>query len=270
MLRRCELVVGGPRHHSAPQRGDRVVADHRAEGARREDVALLRVDLVGLRRVDAEVADGSSHRVDVDVRDDEAGTGFVQVLAQVVADLPDPLDGHAPPGERRILPRLLGACDQPLEHAPRGHGRRVPRPAHGRGDACYVAGLAADHVHVLTGGADVLGRDVSPTERIQEPAVRPEQRLGLDALRVADDDGLPPTEVQSGGRGLVRHAAGQPEHVAEGVFLGLERIEACPAERWAERGGVDGDDAPELGGRVVEEDDLLELLTQLAEYPHLG
>ena len=47
-----------------------------------------------------------------------------------------------------------------------------------------------------------------------------------------------------------------------------ERIEASPAESGAEGSGVDGDDGPKARGRVVEEHDLLVLVTELIEDAH--
>src|SRR2546421_605411 len=124
-------------------------------------------------------------------------------------------------------------------------------------------------VLATAGGPAAPRGDVAPSGGLEKPPVRPKGGLGFDAFGIADDHGLPPAEVEPRGGGLVRHPPGQAEHVAKRVVLVLEGVEASPAERRPERGGMDGRDPSQLGGRVVKEHDLFELLTQAPEYPHL-
>ena len=63
--------------------------------------------------------------------------------------------------------------------------------------------------------------------------------------------------VQAGQRVLVGHGCGQPQHVGEGLVLAAVGVEAGPAQRGAQRGGVDADDRLEPGVVVLAEDDLL-------------
>jgi hypothetical protein len=91
---------------------------------------------------------------------------------------------------------------------------------------------------------------------------------------VADDHRLAPTEVEPGGRRLVRHAPGEAEDVLQRVLLGGVGVEAGAAEGRAQPGGVDGDDRPEPARPVVAEHDLLvavrfEALEDLHSRPRL-
>ena len=143
-----------------------------------------------------------------------------------------------------------------------------PEPPSDSRRAARVPRLAPDHVHVGVRGPHVLGGDVPAAEVLDEPAVGAQQRLGLDGARVADDHGLAAAQVEAGGGGLVRHRARQAQDVGERVVVGRERVAARAAERGPQHRGVDGDDGPEAGRRVVEEHDLLELPAQLLEDGH--
>ena len=98
MLGPFELVVRRAGHHPALQLGDGVVPDDGSHGARGEDVAFLRVDLVRIGGVHTEVAHDPRHGVHVDVAGHHAGLALLhQQLHQVVAHLPHALHGHPPP-----------------------------------------------------------------------------------------------------------------------------------------------------------------------------
>jgi hypothetical protein len=226
------------------------------------------MDLVRLGRLDPEVVDGPAHGVHVHVGDHHGGARLHQMLHQVVADLPHALDGHPSSAERVLLPRLLGARLEAEEHSPRGDRRRIARSSELGGNTRDIARLPADHVHVVAKGADVLRGDVATPEGLDEPPIGAEQLLGLDALGVADDHGLPASEVETGGGRLVRHPPGQAKDVSQRVLIGWERVEAGATERGSQRGGVDGHDGPQSGRRVVEEHDLLVLIAQLVEDRH--
>ena len=77
--------------------------------------------------------------------------------------------------------------------------------------------------------------------------------------RVAHDHGLAATEVEPGEGRLVGHAAGEVEHVGEGVGGRGVRQEPGAAEGRTEGGGVDRDDGAQAGLRILGEDDLLVL-----------
>jgi hypothetical protein len=144
-----------------------------------------------------------------------------------------------------------------LEDAVRRQHRAVAGAAVLGRAAGGEVGLLRDDVHVLHVGADVAGRVVAAAERLHEAAVRPQQRLGLVARRVAEDDGLAAAEVDAGAGGLVGHRLAQLEDVLERVVLAGVRVEARAAERRAERGRVDGDDRLQAAGAVLAEHDLL-------------
>jgi hypothetical protein len=93
-------------------------------------------------------------------------------------------------------------------------------------------------------------------QRLDEPAVGAQQALGLGSGRIAPDHRLAAAQVETGQRVLVRHPAGQLEHVGEGVVLALVRIEPGAAERRPEGRRIDADDRLEAGLPVLAEDDL--------------
>ena len=160
-----ELVVGRARHDPALQLGDRVVPDDAAHGAGSEDVAFLGVDLVGLGRVHPEIPDRPRDRVDVHVGHDHAGLSFFhQQLDEVIAHLPDALDGHPPALEGVLLPGLLDAGLQSQVAAVGRDGGGIAGTAQLGGNPGHVPRLAPDDVHVGPVGADVLGRDVAAAE----------------------------------------------------------------------------------------------------------
>ena len=112
-------------------------------------------------------------------------------------------------------------------------------------------------------------RDVA-LERVDEPAVGAQQLLALDALGVPDDDRLAAPEIQAGRGCLEGHPSRQPQDIAQGFLVGAEWIEARTAEGGPEGGRVDGDNCPEVRGRVVEEHDLLVFTAELVEDSHFS
>jgi hypothetical protein len=176
------------------------------------------------------------------------------------------LDGHGHAGEvvRAVL--LLGTGLDAAVRAVRRHRRRVPRAA---GDARHVLRLHHDVVHVLDARAHILRSEVPAAEGLHEPAVRAEDHLPARRLRVADDHGLAAAQVQAGHRGLVGHAAGESEHVDEGLLIAAVVPEASPSQRRPERCVVDGDDAAVPRRRLVAEHDLFVIvLGKSLEYFH--
>ena len=77
-----------------------------------------------------------------------------------------------------------------MQDAQSGEGRG-PRAAVGHVHADDVGGLDADVLHVFGRGADVFGDDVAASQSLEVAAEGAEELLGLVALGVADDDGLP-------------------------------------------------------------------------------
>ena len=183
----------------------------------------------------------------------------------MAADLADAGDADGAPGERGLAPQLLGGGPHALEDAERRQHRGVARAAVGDGAPGHEPALAGDVVHVDAERADVAGGEVAAVERLDEPAVGAQQRLGLELGRVADDDGLAAAEVEAGERVLVRHPAREVEHVDDRVVGAGVGVEARPTEGRAQRGGVDRDDGPEAAGGVVAEHDLLVLAAEVED-----
>ena len=102
---------------------NRLVVDDRAERARREDVGLHAVDLVGADGTRAELVDDALHALGVDVGDDELRARLVQLLREVVADVPAALHRDRP----RCRDRPSPTAPSPT---PGSRGtRRAPSPA---------------------------------------------------------------------------------------------------------------------------------------------
>src|SRR5215208_885789 len=83
-----EHVVGAPGHDTAAQLGYRLVVQHGPKGARGEDVAGDRQDLIRLHGLGAELFHRTLDRGRLDVRHDQVRTLIVEQAAQVVADVP--------------------------------------------------------------------------------------------------------------------------------------------------------------------------------------
>ena len=140
---------------------------------------------------------------------------------------------------------------------PNAVSTEIARTAVGHRAPGHIPALAGDDVHVLAVGADVARGDVAPAQRLDEAAVRAEQRFGLERGRIADDHGLTAAVVQARQRVLVGHRAGQVEHVRQGRVLVRIGVEAGPAECGAECGRVDRDDRAQATLPVLAENDLL-------------
>ena len=128
-----------------------------------------------------------------------------------------------------------------------------------------MVGLQLDVLHISGTGSDVLRRDVPAAERLDEPAVRAEQRLAILPLVVAHDHRLAAAEVDAHDGGLVGHAPGEPQRVRDRLVGRGVLPEARAAERGAQGGVVDGDDAEIAAAGVVREQHLL-----VAERVHRG
>src|SRR5205823_408532 len=142
-------------------------------------------------------------------------------------------------------------------HAVRGDGRGVARPTDQARD---VVGLGLDELHVAGAGPDILGRDVTPLERFDMPPVRSEQGFAPCGAVVADDHAFPAAQVEPRHRGLVGHAAGQPEGVDQRGAIALVVPEARAAQRRPEHRGMNRDNAAIAGRWIVIHADLLVLV----------
>jgi len=120
-----------------------------------------------------------------------------------------------------------------------------------------------DVIHICGGGPDVLGGHVAPAERLHEAPVRAEDHLAVRGAVVADDDRLPAAEVEPRDGVLVGHPAREPERIDNGLLIGGVVPEARAAERGAQRGVVDGDNAAVPRGLIRADDQLL--VTELGD-----
>ena len=173
------------------------------------------------------------------------GTFLDQVPGEAVRDLAESLDGHGPAFQGIRAEHLAAARLGTPVQAVSGDDLGAAQPAHEFGQAGRVGGLLADVDHVFDQRPHVLGGQEPSAQRVDEPAVGAEQRLGLVGARVADDERLAAAEVESGEGRLVGHGAGQPEDVDDRFLLGGEGPHAGAAASGAERGVVDADHGPE-------------------------
>jgi hypothetical protein len=263
-----ELVVGGAGHDPAAELGDGLVVDHRPQGAGGHDIALDLQDLVDRHDLDAELLAGSRVRLGIDIGAEHLGPLVAQEPRQVEADAAQPLDGDRLPLERVVAEVLNGGLDS-LQGAEGRHRRGVAAAAGLGRQAGDPAGLVVDGLHVLGAGADVLGRDVEPVERVDVAAEGPEQLLGLVLLGVADDHGLAAAEVEAGRRRFVGHAAREAEDVEHGLLGAGVGPHPAAAEARTEDGRMNRDDRLEADLRVgAEEHPLVTHLHHLLEEIH--
>ena len=233
-------------------------------------VAVAGVGKVGSWLVGHLVDDGADVLVtDVDpaaVARLQARYPQVKAAADTAELLATPHDVYAPCAlggalDEKTVAELPGSivCGGPhaLEDPVGGQHGRVAAAAVGLRPAVREARLAGHDVEVGVVGADVARGQVAPAERLDEPAVGAQQRLGLVGAGVADDDGLAAAEVEAGEAVLVRHARREGQDVGEGGRLVGVRVEPRAAERRSERRRMDGDDRPQPRLGVVAEDDLL-------------
>ena len=212
-------LLAAPQTICGLQRRHRLVGQRAAERARRVDVHRLVEQLVGVDRVDLGMHDAAPGRPRRARRRPRRSRRRPRAGAR--------RGGARPCRRRRSRPGGPAASASPrrprrgphaLEDAVRREDRGVAGAAVGRGPAGDERALPRDDVHVLDVGADVAGGVVAAADSLDEPAVGPQQRLGLVGRRVADDDGLAAAEVEPGARRLVGHRAGQVEHVGERVL----------------------------------------------------
>ena len=247
-----QLVVGGAGDDAGMQQGDGAVVENGAQRARREDVGLDAVDGVGGHGGRPELGGGAPDGAFIDVGDEEAGAGLGQVAAQGVTDAAQALHGDADAAQLGASQAVLDGRPNGHVDAERRHRRRVAAAARG---AAHEPRLRGDDVHVGGRGADVLGGDVAPAERIDKAPEGAHEVGALVAPGVAEDDRLAAADGQAGDGRLVGHAARQAQGVGQRLVVRCIVPHAAPAKGRAEARVVDGDDAFEAGRGVGTEGD---------------
>ena len=87
-----QLIVGTARDDIHVQNVDRVIVDHRPEGARGKDVGIYRIDLVRTNRPGPKLANDPVNFFLIDVSHDQVGTLFVERLAEIVSHMAEALN----------------------------------------------------------------------------------------------------------------------------------------------------------------------------------
>ena len=271
MARHRELIVRGAGDDLRLEARDGRVVERGAERARRDHIALDLEDLVERDDARAELARGTLRLERIDIGDGYLRALRVELLAEVVADMADPLyrDVHAL--ERVTSELQLHARLDAAAHAKRGEGRGIAGAAVRDVDAGDAPCHRADHLHVLEAGAAVLGGDVVATEVVDELAERAEERDAVEVLLGADEHALAAAVREAGERRLVGHAAGEAERVDERLLVRVVREEATTTERGSEPRVVDGDDGLQAGRLVVLEVNLAVVVSlEVSEQIHVG
>ena len=105
------------------------------------------------------------------------------------------LDGNDLPVKVITAPPILRRCLDGAEDPVRGHRRWIAGLVLQAGD---VFGLEMHIVHVGGTGADILSGYVAAAETLDEPPMRPEDRLAILRSIVTYDDRLSAAEIESG------------------------------------------------------------------------
>ena len=185
-----ELIVRRAGDDACLEARNGLVVHRRAEGARREDVAVDVEDALERYELRPELPVRALGLQRVDVGHRELRPAGMKLLAQVVADMTDALHHDVNARERRPAQLVLDARLDASPHAERGEGRRIPRPAVGRIDAGDPLGHRADDLHVLQPRPAVLRRDVVPAEIVDELAEGAEEGDPVEVLRREHEDAL--------------------------------------------------------------------------------
>jgi hypothetical protein len=265
-----ELVVRRPHDGGTPELRHRRRREDPPERARREHVALHRVDLVGRGDSYSELLCHRGRGARVCIGHRHAHAVDREPLDQLRADLADAHHRNVQALERSgpvaPLDRSAHRCE---DTGGSGTARRTESAPHrraARDERC----LRPHHVDVGRSEADVFGGDVPAAEAVDEPSEHAEQRLG-SVGGVADDHRLAAAEVEPRQRRLVGHRPGQLQDIGQGLRLGAVGPEPHPAECGTQRGRVDGDDRPQPGGRIRAVDHLFVAAdVERAEHPRAG
>ena len=200
-----ELVVGGATHRAALQPRDRLLVQHAAQRARREDVAVLLECPLDREPRGSDLPHQHVDAFAVHVRHRNASPRFDEEAREVRADMADAVHDNPLPGERGVTVELLEHRAHGLRHAVGGHGRGVARAA-GALEPGDPRRLRRDDLHVVRCGPDVLGRDVAAAEVVDRPSHRPQQRIAARRVGVVHEhDRLPSALVEPGGGRLQAH-----------------------------------------------------------------
>lgn len=179
----------------------------------------------------------------------------MQMLAQPIADVAQPLHGNAQPFQIVTSELVAYRRLDSDEHAERRCRRRIPG-ASGRlrrriGQSPHVPGHFSHDTHVGHTGSGILGHDIGAIEPLDRTPHRADQFGRLVLARIADDHALAAALRQSGQRRLVGHATRQSQHISQRFVLTAVRPHAAAAESGAEMGAVHGDDPTQTDGGVM-------------------
>ena len=170
-----ELVVRRAGDGAAAQGGHRVVVEHAAQRAGRDDVHVGAQRLGGLGPGGAQLL-GQRAPAGRDVGQDEPGAGGGEAAGERAAHVAQADHRDAAAGQVRRAPDALGRdADRGLD-AERGPRAGIARAAALVREPGDVRGPLGDDGHVLVGRAHVLGGDVAPGELLDAVA-EVEQRV---------------------------------------------------------------------------------------------
>ena len=263
-----ELVVGPASHHAALELRNGPGVQHTAQGAGRQDVAVGGQNRVGGGHLQTPVP-GAIEGIIEYVGDDDSRVLLHQVLAQMAGHLAESLDGHGPAAQAAVAPDFLGTGLHPHVKAQPGHDGGIPAASEGDGQAGDVSGLLPHEFQVAPRRSNVGGGQVAAAKSIDGAAVGSHQGLGLIPVRVANNHALASPEVETGGRRLVGHRAGEAQRISKRLGLALIGPHAGTATRRPQRGVMNSDYGLQSRGGVGEHRHLfMALVAHLLEYVH--
>ena len=175
--------------------------------------------------------------VSVHISDDDLRARLSKHFAKTRANVADALDGDGQTLQRVLAKPDFCRCADTEENAKRGPRRRIAAGAIAMlwqtGD---VARLFSCQAHIVYVDADVFGRDVMATQRIDGSPERAEQLRRLGRVFARENDGFAAAKWQACDGILVGHAARQPQYIGERVFVCCVLPAAATTGSGAERG----------------------------------
>src|SRR5690606_9971342 len=178
-----ELVVGRAGHDAAAEPRDRARVERRSDGARRVDVALRVVDVVGRDDLALDLLGDATGTILVRVRDEHTRAAVVEPLGEGQAHAAHALHEDGDPVQVLAAEDVAdGDADAGVD-AQGGPGPRVADAAVVQGAAEDPGRGAADDVHVLGRGAQVHAGVVGAAQALDHLSEAHEQALALRAFQ---------------------------------------------------------------------------------------
>ena len=258
-----DLVVSTTGNSLTLQLGNGGGIQNSAHSVGGEDVALLGVNFLGRNDHSAELLNGLlSHFLIGAVGDDQLGAAFVQMTAQVIADLAQTLHSNGQALQIVTAQGNLSGSTDTLPYTAGGEGRGVTGV---HGQTADVLGLAHHDQGIVAVGVYVLSGDVVAAQIVNSLAEGLEHCLSLHR-GVSDDNALTAAVGQAGNCVLVGHTAAQAQNIKQGIVVGCVGEQTAAADGGAQIGVVNGNNRLQACLLVVDKQDFF--MTVFAHFGH--